>query len=329
MSDRIRWSLSCLIACGMFACVPYARAQGTGQSPAKPDSLQVLAGLEKAKALAGTMWALEQHVTCDGPEVPPAADPGPQRLFDNLYAIPGPYSRASGVIYLITTSAGIIQIDSGRASDIETVYLPGMKKLGLDPVDVKVVIIGHGHQDHFGGARYMQDHYGSHVYLSAADWAYMQLTPPPAQGQTPALTPKLDMFAVEGQPIVLGDGQVTPVLIPAHTPGALGLIFPVKDGGKPHMVGIVGGGMGPQGTSDQMRLFINSLQHFQEWTNKMNVDVELQNHPIMDGFGEKLIALRARKRGDPNPFVVGTEGYSRFLEVMRECTQVGLDRSLQ
>jgi metallo-beta-lactamase class B len=312
----------------MLACAPGARAQGGGQSSAKPDSPQVLAGLEKAKALAGTMWAWEQHVTCDGVEVPAAADPGPQRLFDNLYAIPGSYSRGNGVIYLITTSAGIIQIDSGRTTDIEKVYLPGMKALGLDPANVKIVIIGHGHSDHFGGARYMQEHYGSRVYLSAADWSFMQLTPPPAQGPAPVL-PKLDMFAVEGQPIVLGDGRVTPVNIPAHTPGALGLIFPVKEGGKTHMVGIVGGGMGPQGTSDQMRLFINSLQHFQEWTTRMKVDVELQNHPIMDNFGEKLVALRARKPGEPNPFIIGAENYSRFLEVMRQCTQVGLDRSLQ
>ena len=47
-----------------------------------------------------------------------------------------------------------------------------------------------------------------------------------------------------------------------------------------------------------------------------NVDVELQNHPIMDGFADRLAALRARKPGDPNPFVVGQENNSRFVEVM-------------
>jgi metallo-beta-lactamase class B len=55
----------------------------------------------------------------------------------------------------------------------------------------------------------------------------------------------------------------------------------------------------------------------------------VQNHPIMDGFADKLTALRARKPGDPNPFVVGQENYSRFVEVMHQCVQVYIDRRLQ
>jgi len=331
MSNGLRRLICCLIT---FVALTYAvRAQGRGPGEgqaqaAKPDSPQVLADIEKAKALAGTTWALEEHVICDLPSISPAVDPGPQKLFDNLYAIPGAYSAGSGVIYLITTTAGIIQIDSGLQKDVETVYLPGMKKLGFDPANVKIVIITHGHADHFGGAPYLQQHYSPHVYMSASDWDFMQLAPPPAQGQ-PAIPPKVDMFVSDGQPIVLGDEKVTPVLIPGHTPGSLGLIFPVKDGGKSHTVGIVGGGMLPQGSPDQMRVFLHSLDHFEEWTKKMKVDVELQNHPIMDGFAGKLTALRARKSGDPNPFVVGQENYSRFVEVMHQCVQVYIDRRLQ
>ena len=164
--------------------------------------------------------------------------------------------------------------------------------------------------------------------MTGADWTFMRLAPPPAQGQ-PAIPPKTDAFVVEGEPITLGDEKVTPVFIPGHTPGSLGLIFPVKERGKTHMVGIVGGGMLPQGTPDQMKVFLHSLEHFEEWTKKMKVDVELQNHPIMDGFGDKLTALRARKPGDPNPFVVGQENYTKFLEVMHQCVQVYVDRRLQ
>ncbi len=28
----------------------------------------------------------------------------------------------------------------------------------------------HGHVDHFGGAPYLQEHYGTHIYLSQTDW---------------------------------------------------------------------------------------------------------------------------------------------------------------
>jgi metallo-beta-lactamase class B len=325
MSNKLRRYLSAWLFAAAIVCAPLAHAQQAGETgQAKPDSAQAQADLDKAKQFAGTTWALEQHVICDLPTIPPAVDPGPQKLFDNLYAIPGPYSAANGVIYLITTSAGIMEIDTGAKKDVETIYLPGMKKLGLDPADVKTVIIAHGHADHFGGAPYIQEHFHPRIYMSGPDWDFVQLVPPPAQqNQAP---PKVDQFVVDGQPIVLGDEKVTPVLIPGHTPGSLGLIFPVKEGGKTHMVGMVGGGMLPQGTPDQMRVFLHSLAQFEEWTKKMKVDVELQNHPIMDGFADKLAALHARKPGDPNPFIVGAENYSKFLDVMYTCVQVYIDR---
>jgi metallo-beta-lactamase class B len=72
--------------------------------------------------------------------------------------------------------------------------------------------------------------------------------------------------------------------------------------------------------------FIDSLQHFEEWTKKMKVDVEIQNHPVFDGFADKLATLRARKPGEPNPFVVGQENYTRFVELMTECAKATMYR---
>jgi metallo-beta-lactamase class B len=328
MASKFRWLLLYLFLF-LISAVAHAQAIATGQATAKPDSPQVQAGLEKAKAIAGTTWALEEHVICDLPNIPPAVDPGPQKLFDNLYAIPGNYSQANGVIYILKTSAGLLQIDTGSRKDVETIYLLGMKQLGLDPADVKIIIIAHGHGDHFGGAPYMQEHYHPRIYMSGSDWDYMQLVPPPQQNQAQAnIPPKVDKFVTDGEPIVLGDVKVTPVLIPGHTPGSLGLIFPVKEEGKTHIVGIVGGGMLPQGNPDQMKVFLHSLAQFEDWAKKMKVDVELQNHPIMDGFADKLKALQARKRGEPNPFIVGQENYSKFLQVMYQCVQVYIDRHM-
>jgi metallo-beta-lactamase class B len=326
MAGGLRWFLLYLIFF-VISGIAHAQTAPTGQPALKPDSPQAQADLEKAKAIAGSTWALEEHVICDLPTIPPAVDPGPQKLFDNLYAIPGTYSAANGVIYVVKTSAGLLQIDTGSRKDVETIYLAGMKQLGLDPADVKIIIIAHGHGDHFGGAPYIQEHYHPQIYMSASDWDYMQLVPPPQQGQAQAnIPPKVDKFVTDGEPIVLGDVKVTPVLIPGHTPGSLGLIFPVKEGGKTHMVGIVGGGMLPQGTPDQMRVFLHSLAQFEDWAKKMKVDVELQNHPIMDGFADRLKVLQARKPGEPNPFVVGQENYSKFLQVMYQCVQVYIDR---
>ena len=89
------------------------------------------------------------------------------RLFDNVYAV----GNSEATVYAITSSQGIILIDSGYTDRVESVVIAGLKKAGLDPASVKYVLLGHGHADHFGGARYFQEHYGSKVGTTAADWA--------------------------------------------------------------------------------------------------------------------------------------------------------------
>ncbi|MEQ1883425.1 MAG: hypothetical protein ABL967_00060 [Bryobacteraceae bacterium] len=72
--------------------------------------------------------------------------------------------------------------------------------------------------------------------------------------------------------------------------------------------------------------YLTSLQHFKDVTAKMKVDVELVNHPIMDGTFEKLAALKDRKPGQPHPFVVGETGFQNFAGVMEECGKAQLVR---
>src|SRR5690349_25172297 len=83
--------------CALLA--PSVRAQ---QPPAssKPDSPEVLAHIEKAKKIAGTYWAQAEHFLCEAPRANQAADPGPVKLFDNFWAIPGPYSVGNAVTYV-------------------------------------------------------------------------------------------------------------------------------------------------------------------------------------------------------------------------------------
>ena len=326
MHKKLYRVLSGLTICALFAWPAWAQQQAAA---AKPDSPEVLQHIERAKKIAGTYWAMEERFLCEAPRADPAKDPGPAKLFDNLYAIPGPYSVGNAVVYVIPTSAGIMLIDSGHAKDVESVVVPGLRTLGLDPANIKIVIVAHGHEDHYGGAAYLQQHYGAHIAMAAADWDFINIPRPPAAGgnaATPAPLPKRDLAAFEGVPITLGDESVTPVFIPGHTPGSLGLIFPVKDGGKTHVVGMVGGGFIAQGTGSQVSEFIDSLQHFEEWTKRLKVDVEIQNHPVFDGFTDKLAAVRARKPGEPNPFVVGQANYTKFIEVMSECAKATLSR---
>ena len=301
-----------------------------GQAPeSKPDSPAVQAIVARAKSTAGTMWADEAHFFCEAPRANSPNDPPiePTKIFDNVYVI----GNSGTVAYVLTTSAGLVMIDALGANQVESVLLPGFKALGLDPAQVKAIIVGHGHADHFGGSAYMQEHFGSKVYVSAADWTLME-NPPPArggrQGGPAAPLPKHDQVITEGQPIAFGDLTVQPVAIPGHTPGSMGFIFPVKDNGKTRMAALYGGTVLTPGiiSDEGLQTYLQSIARFKEATRKAKVEVEIQNHPLMDPIQVKLDRLRTRTKGQPNPFVVGAKGYQTFLDVMSICTEANIAR---
>jgi glyoxylase-like metal-dependent hydrolase (beta-lactamase superfamily II) len=183
--------------------------------------------IEKAKKAGGPRWAGEEHFFCEAPRPNRPDDPviPPSKIFDNVYII----GNSGTAVYVVQTSAGLLMIDSLGADQVETQLLPGFQKLGLDPANVKIILVGHGHADHFGGSRYMQDHFGSKVYISAEDWNLIE-NPPARRGGPPkgppVTPPKHDADVKEGEPVVLGDLKAIPVAIPGHTPGSMAYTFP-------------------------------------------------------------------------------------------------------
>jgi metallo-beta-lactamase class B len=108
----------------------------------------------------------------------------------------------------------------------------------------------------------------------------------------------------------------------------MGFIFPVADRGERHVAALFGGSWLTPGllSDDAMQTYIGSVARFREAAKAANVDAWLQNHPLMVAFPEWLTRLASRGRTDPNPFVVGTPAYQRFLDVMDGCSRVALNR---
>ena len=218
-------------------------------------------------------------------------------------------------------------------NELESRLLPGFARLGLDPAQVKIILVAHGHADHFGGAAYFQQRFGSRVYVSPADWELMEA---PARGRGPGpaaavAPPKRDANLEEGRPITLGDVTVRVVAVPGHTPGSMGFIFPVMDRGQKHVAALFGGSWLTPGflSDDAMGTFINSVARFKEATRNAGVDAWLQNHPLMVPFQQWVTRLGARSSTDPNPFVVGAASYQIFLDVLDGCSRVALERRRQ
>ena len=58
----------------------------------------------------------------------------------------------------MNTSDGIILFDTlNNTEEAQRIIEGGMKTMGLDPTRIKYIVIMHGHADHFGGAKYLQD----------------------------------------------------------------------------------------------------------------------------------------------------------------------------
>src|SRR5262249_33219749 len=108
----------------------------------------------------------------------------------------------------------------------------------------------------------------------------------------------------------------------------MGFIFPVKDGGKTRVAATYGGTILTPGiVSDEgLQSYLKSVAHFKDESKKAKVEIELQNHPLMDPIQPKLEKLRLRKKDEPNHFSVGQANDQSFLEVMSGCPEVNIAR---
>jgi len=246
----------------------------------------------------------------------------PAKVFDNLYYL----GQTEYSAWAVTTSDGIIVVDTLFDYSVEDEIVNGLTRLGLDPYQIKYVIVSHGHIDHVGGARFLQERFSPHVIMSAADWDLV------AASRASFPKPRRDMVATDGQRLTLGDTTLTMYLTPGHTPGTISTLIPVKDQGKPHMAAEWGGtGFNFTITPDKPRTFwletySESANHFRDAATKAGADVLIANHPEQDGAKRKLAALAVRKPGEPNPYVIGTESVQGYLTMVGECAKAGLLR---
>ncbi len=285
------------------------------------------AHIAAAKAAAGDDFQNLLQFQCYGPgpggqRAAPGARGGPRRqgppdrstwyaepvkVFDNLYF----FGQSEYSVWAITTSEGIIVLDTIFDYSVEDEVAGGMKKLGLDPAQIKYAIVSHPHPDHDGGARFLQEHYGTHVIMSPADWDLLDK-------RTAGVKPKRDMEATDGQKLTLGDTTLTLYILPGHTPGTISTIFPVKDNGTSHVAALWGGvGLNPD--PESVRTYIRSAQRFSGIVKQAGADVILTNHTDWDRSKINLPALAHRAPGSSNPYIVGNAKALNFLKVAEEC----------
>ena len=346
------------LATGCATAVGWGSVVSAGQTSRAAADVHVAA----AKKAAGTEWAGVFNRVCAEANPPaspaaPAATPGrgratspargatpprpsgpldratwyaePAKVFDNLYFV----GQTEYSAWAVTTSAGIIVIDTIYDYSVEDEVVGGLRKLGLDPAQIKYAIVSHGHGDHSGGAKFLQDTFGTKVILSAADWDLLD--------RSNGTKPRRDIVATDGMKLTLGDTTLTLHITPGHTLGTISTLIPVRDNGRPHLAAEWGGtafnwtgGSAAYITPERPQKFwfqtySNSAQRFRDIAAREGADVIIANHTIFDGSKTKIPALAARRPGQPHPYVVGKEGVIQYLTTVDECAQAGLARVSQ
>ena len=287
--------------------------------------------------LAANDLAARNLVDCSMPPENAAAAVGtlieapPTKIFDQLYYL-GTNSVAA---WAIVTNAGIIQIDSlDNREEVQRIIIAGYKKLGLDPAQMKYLVLTHGHNDHFGGAKYIQDTYHPRVLMSGSDWDMVAKLPPPKAGDRFGPVPARDMDITDGQKLTLGNATLTFYITPGHTPGTVSMLVPVTDKGQPHLLSFWGGSAIPRsleptgqvGRMDAgMLAYKESFERFFKLGEDAGVDGYIANHPyrdqtFIDGKNDRIAKELARKPGEPNTFIDrGT--YIRYYMISVECIE--------
>src|SRR5258708_4487434 len=146
------------------------------------------------------------------PPGPPAKESWhaePMKVFDNLYFI----GMKDVSAWAVNTSDGIIILDALYDYSVDDEIAEGLRRVGLKPENIKYAIVSHGHGDHSGGAKYLQDRYKARVLLSELDWGLLDR----GRGTRP-VRDAMSGVVTDGQKLTLGDETITMYITPGHTP---------------------------------------------------------------------------------------------------------------
>lgn len=291
-------------------------------------SSAALAHINKARELAGTRYAAAQQRLCSPVQDrrPVGSYPNtrlePLRLFDNVYFL----GLGNVYAWAVDTSEGIIVLDSlNNADDAEQMIAGGLEKLGLEPARIKYVVITHSHGDHYGGSSYLKQKFGARIIASDADWKVMEAMTK-TRTRSFVAPPARDITVTDEQKLELGGTTLTFVMTPGHTPGAMSMfISPVTDNGERHVAALLNGTA--TRTPEATRQLAGSMERLSKLAKAAGVDIELNNHSFIDDSLPLLEQMRTRKPGEPNPFIIGEDGFQKFAGWLTECLKADIART--
>lgn len=160
-------------------------------------------------------------------------------IFSDTFGYRGQKKQLTDSCYLIQHGASYMLWDTGLpkallgkavSSDpmsptLKVTLTDQLARLSVKPEQITIVGISHYHFDHTGQAAEFPK---AKLMIGAADWEALRANPPPFGAEAALLAPWMQEGSpheeVSGDRDVFGDGSVTMLSMPGHTPGSYALL---------------------------------------------------------------------------------------------------------
>ncbi len=165
------------------------------------------------------------------------SDPAPPiRIFANVYDV----GTCGIVVLLVTGPQGHILIDGATAEAAPSI-LANIKRLGIRPTDIKLMLNSHEHLDHAGGLRALQRATGAKVLARAAARTTLQTgvaaaDDPQKSGLPPFAGVAVDRIVRDDEVVALGPLRLTAHATPGHAAGSTSWSWTACEGTRCHAI---------------------------------------------------------------------------------------------
>src|SRR3954469_14383189 len=129
----------------LLPCLPAAAQQGRGGRA--PDQSLPLVQQAFKMTDARYLISFSRYCMLDGPNTANGKGDAapPSQLFDNVYYV----GKTDVGAWVLKTSGGLVLFDTlNNPDEAANIVVAGMRKLGLDPDQIKLVVLTHSHNDH-------------------------------------------------------------------------------------------------------------------------------------------------------------------------------------
>lgn len=203
----------------------------------------------------------------------------PFRVVENVYFVGTSWVSA----FLLDTEKGLVLVDCAMQENLYQL-VDSVHRLGFDPRKITKILLTHGHFDHCGACRGIQEMSGCEIWIGEGDRFFFT-----ERRDLIASEDHVAEFQITGsydysRKIDLGNIVLEPVHCPGHTPGTTCFFFPVQQGGRSLNCAIHGGlgaGVLSRKQLEISRLPLSMRDEYLQSIDKVidrHVDVVLPSH---------------------------------------------------